>query len=475
MGWDKLPGELRLIIHEFIYAAYKIRPRWKDRYVAAGYARVCREWQWYFELFTFKTIFLDQDRIPDFDKITERDPRRRDMVKQIHLRVRLPEYDCSVCQDEEDRETKERNNLVFTRAAQDLLAVLAKWPRRKHNPACMRTMNGGLSLDIGIQSPSDCQHGFRDFRLQDDYPICFNYDAWADEAAKWEVEKERAEQMKLKPYHDPRHGWENGKQRPVPLEARMRITEKLTLHGYLPTVWVITALSLRRQFYRGIEIPSLMKILRALPDLRYFIHEPWFNVTAARQLIFEVEYGHLIRNLPTQNKRLQNIILFQDHSQALNLEQPMNRESWPLGNRLKSLVSQSLAETTRRSDMDLVSAGFLVEAFEFFHEFKDSLPKQPNDPRIWSSLKKLYLTSDHLNPDSSATKRREVLLRAGRAAALMLSLESFALWNGGKGFSYILRYIKPPSGTPKQPLLGLAYAINVAAIMDLSPELRAVW
>ena len=87
----------------------------------------------------------------------------------------------------------------------------------------------GISLKISAFSPSDCNHGFRDFRLQDDYPIWFYCDMDTDQDWNWAAERERADQMKLERYHDPDHGWENGRQGPVNVGARKRITEKLTL------------------------------------------------------------------------------------------------------------------------------------------------------------------------------------------------------------------------------------------------------
>lgn len=472
MSWEKLPGELRIGIYSHIYRAHRFRRRWKDRYIAVRYASVCREWQFYFEALTFNAIFLDQARISEFYKITKRVPRRRDLVKQIHLRVRLPEYDCSVCQKEEGPNAKERNNLVFTWAIRDLFVILSRWPRRKRKP---EYMEGGLTLDIGIHSQSDFRHGFRDFRLENDYPICFNYDAVPDSYAGLEVEHKRAIEILEKPYHDPHHGWVRGRPHRVSFGARLRITEQLVLRGYIPTVWVITAFSLRRQFHRGIEVSSLATILKALPDLCYFIHEPWLNVTTERQLVFETEYRQLLRHLPIQNKRLRSIVLFQDHSRLLNPRhmRPMNRAMWPSGDWLGRMLSRSLVETTRQADMEVVSAGFLIDAFEFFHEFRNNIPKQLNDSRVWNSLKRLYLTSDLLNPYCPSRTRQEVLVRAGRAAALMPNLERFVLWNCGKRFKYILLYFKWHSKFPWRPQLSLVSPREMH--QDLSAEVLAVW
>lgn len=482
MVWHRLPTEIRFEILMFVVDLRAAQFRQEDRYAFAGYASVCQEWQWFFESLNFGRVILDQDRISDFEKFITRVPRRRATVAQIHLHVRLAEYDCSICQVEEDQEARKQNNIIFTRAVVDLLAVLSKWPRRIIKPRFTMQMLGGLSLEISAFSPSDYQHGFRDFRLQDDYPIDFIFDTWGDEDMDWMVERERAEQMKLEQHHDPDHGWENGRQNPVSLGARKRVTEKLTMwdgavaggkHAWIPKVRAITTFTVRRQSYRGIDCPSLKRILGAFPNLHYFIHEPWYNVTPERQQLFETEYLRLIRSLPKINTKLRKVLLFQDSSRTLNPEKPTDGRGWSRGARTRRPLGRALAKTTRLSDMDFFSAGFLIDAFDFFHEFHANLPQQPDEVPGWSSLKTLYLTSGRLNPHLASWKRQDVLSRAGRAAAQMPSLESMVLWNGGEGFCYIMRYIR--FGIDREPMLVLASNIDDVVQFDFSPQVLAVW
>ncbi|KAK3370963.1 hypothetical protein B0T24DRAFT_303592 [Lasiosphaeria ovina] len=242
-------------------------------------------------------------------------------------------------------------------------------------------MMGGLSLEISAFSPSDYQHGFRDFRLQDGYPISFNFDAWADKHMDWPAKRERAEQ--LEQHHVPAHGWEKGRQGPVSLGARKRITEELTLRGennasgkdsQLPKVVAITAFTVRRQSYWGINTPSLEKILRKFLCLNYFIHEPWHNVTPEWQQLFESEHLKLIEALPKTSRKLRNLNLFQNSSKTLNPKIPTDGRGWRRGAETRRPLGRALAKTTRLLETEFVSAAFLVDAFDFFHEFRAALP-----------------------------------------------------------------------------------------------------
>jgi len=61
----------------------------------AGYASVCREWQFFFEPHNFQRLVIDQDRLRNLDKFTK--GSRRAFVKHVWLLIRLDEYDCSAC------------------------------------------------------------------------------------------------------------------------------------------------------------------------------------------------------------------------------------------------------------------------------------------------------------------------------------------------------------------------------------------
>ncbi|KAK3363776.1 hypothetical protein B0T25DRAFT_492724 [Lasiosphaeria hispida] len=450
MSWHTLPAELQQMILQFLTPTYLEIFQSEDPYVRAGYARVCREWQWFFEPVTFRRLLLDQDRTSDLDKFTSRVIQRRSYV----------------CQLEEDKKSRKKNNAIFTKAITGLLIILSKWPKREEHPKTPMSARG-IYLDLSTFSPSDYQHSFRDFRLQPDYPIWFNWDAYADLDLDFPVERKRAAQLQAEPFHDPSHGWENGHQGPVALGARKRVTEPVTLHGTLPVVNLTTAFAIRRQSTRAIKTNSVKKLLSAFPNLHHFTHEPWQAATAERQQLFTSNYLSLLKNLPPRLPHLQTLTLFQDNSLPLRPTENQHTSSKHLG--------RALSKTTRRNtSLTELSASFLVDAYDFFHGFDaPQLEQPPSNPQTWDTLKTLYLTSSRLNPTIARWKRRQVLARAGRAAALMPRLEQMVLWNGGEGFGYYVVYNRV--GHHGAPMLVLVSSFRSAWRYDLSPDVVAVW
>lgn len=107
-SWNALPNEVRWIIFGMVaedhYTDYNFEGK---RHLLAGYAVVCRQWCYFFEELTFHSLVLDQNRVKDLQRITERRSRRF-WIRHLWLRVRLDEYDCDVCREEEDIDTELR-------------------------------------------------------------------------------------------------------------------------------------------------------------------------------------------------------------------------------------------------------------------------------------------------------------------------------------------------------------------------------
>lgn len=103
--WSRLPAEIRLIILDMVAEDYRFHC--SEPHVRAGYATVCREWQPVFEQRNFQRLTIDQERVCQMEKIMGKNGRR-DYLEHIFLRVRLDEYDCTVCQFKEDEKTKKR-------------------------------------------------------------------------------------------------------------------------------------------------------------------------------------------------------------------------------------------------------------------------------------------------------------------------------------------------------------------------------
>lgn len=181
------------------------------------------------------------------------------------------------------------NNNTFNKALWDLLFILSKWIGvvGSHREC-------GLKLELGVYSPSDCKHTFRDFHLEEDYP----YQVIKDMEKNADAYKLRIDRLGLDNLNDPYHGWVNGRQEGLSLEAKQRIMgtvsiednlPQLSIYPYtFPKVEIVTCLIIRRQFYRKIAAKSLDRLLReSFICLRALRHETWCDVDSQQQLCYE--------------------------------------------------------------------------------------------------------------------------------------------------------------------------------------------
>ncbi|KAM9882294.1 F-box domain-containing protein [Verticillium dahliae] len=105
--WNSLPLEIRWMIRDRIRDFNQQSPNARPHYQRPSL--VCREWHSWFTYDSFRLLVLDQDRIHDFDRLVSDNETRRGYVECIVLRVKLPEYGCLSC-DEEEEENTARNN-----------------------------------------------------------------------------------------------------------------------------------------------------------------------------------------------------------------------------------------------------------------------------------------------------------------------------------------------------------------------------
>ncbi|KAK4443269.1 hypothetical protein QBC34DRAFT_478095 [Podospora aff. communis PSN243] len=271
-NFSRLPAELRQMVLK------SSNPSESLKHVRAGYASVSREWQDFFEPETFRRLVLDQERLPELEKMLARCPWRRDYIQQIHLRVKLEEYSCDTCHSaESNRQLMVRNNALFTKAVRDLVTMISEWPERKvrrNAPASER----GIALDISFASPSDYNHACRQPHMDPSYPIWFDAEARADEALDFPSAQQRI------------------------------ISEAVTLQGgKLPQAPLVTSLSIRRQSYRQIKSTALKRLLAAFPNVSALTWEPWHPVTTTN-------LTSLNDSLPTHAANLKSLVLFQDRS-----------------------------------------------------------------------------------------------------------------------------------------------------------------
>ncbi|KAK0648709.1 hypothetical protein B0T16DRAFT_388891 [Cercophora newfieldiana] len=259
MSWNKFPTEIRLMILELVRPSPTDTFQPENKHLQSRYTRVCKEWQHFFEPGIFRQLFIRKDRISDLDKVTSRVPRRQHLVQETHLRIMLPEYNLKVSQPNQMTGSQaRRRNAVFTKAIRSAQI----WEK-------------GIALSISTYSPSDCQHGFRDFDPQDGQPIWFTTDALANKALDFPVQRARAAQGTSQTPNDNSPG------------DQEQITKALTIQGgNFHKVPLVQSLSHSRQSCRAISSSTLNKLLRAFPNLHTLVHERWVDATTELQKAF---------------------------------------------------------------------------------------------------------------------------------------------------------------------------------------------
>ncbi|KAH7313645.1 hypothetical protein B0I35DRAFT_513279 [Stachybotrys elegans] len=436
-GWNQLPAEIRRLVFDYFLLGIDLRA---DRYARARAASVCREWQGYFEWVNFETLLVDQDRLQDLEGIVGYHPRRQARVRTISMRVRLDEYDCSECMAEEDHATSKRNEHIFVNALFHLLLILSKWEPRKSSP--------GIDLDLGVYSPSDGQHGLRDFRLSEGYDILPSHDGlYLDERLDmaYQYHHSTASQSNLSC-----PGWSATRREGLNLQGGKRLVatvgDGLPLcvrvrdpRGRLikpPKVGVLTSLAIRRQYYRHISCRIVSKVLReSMVNVRQVRYETWELLDSWSHTRLQRDICRLLSDLLPMN--LCSIHLFQESNPILYAFGPR----WPRPPIVK--LGALLAELAR--NLKEVSASFLVDACNFFTPIDPSIPgwkEVLQTTPFFAKLEHLALTTHIISEGSSMMALEKVLISAGAAALYrMPCLKIMEVWEFSPRFdeAYVFR------------------------------------
>ncbi|OPB37575.1 hypothetical protein A0O28_0044870 [Trichoderma guizhouense] len=143
--WKDLPLELKWQIFEAIPKAWPYQS-------IANYAAVNREWQYYFEKKTFRTLVLNYSDIDDLRQIVR---GREDIIKRIWLRIQPPAWECFTCGILEPFDQLARNNRVFTNALWTLMDILSSWGEIDGSDG-----GSGLTLEISVHAESKLRNRF---------------------------------------------------------------------------------------------------------------------------------------------------------------------------------------------------------------------------------------------------------------------------------------------------------------------------
>ncbi|KAK0623933.1 hypothetical protein B0T14DRAFT_495323 [Immersiella caudata] len=136
------------------------------------------------------------------------------------------------------------------------------------------------------------------------------------------------------------------------------------------------------------------------------------------------EYLSVLDPLVAHPTRLNSLTLFQDR--AHNPRHGYFPTPYIPGTSTRRALGVRLAKISETARIEHLSVAFLVDAVDFFHQFRHGVSASA---RLWNNFKTLCLTAHRLNRHESKKKLEAILIRRGRAASLMPALESMAIWN----------------------------------------------
>ncbi|KAH6682301.1 hypothetical protein F5X68DRAFT_263279 [Plectosphaerella plurivora] len=226
-GWNNLPNELRDMIADEVRGDIG-KPQSSASNPYKSLPLVSRDWQYYFSHINFHTLFLDQDRLDGFKRYLDNNKSRQHHVKHIFLRVKLPDYDCSTCYQDEGEDESSQHKHLFFNTLQRLFTIISKggWLDGTSQP--------WITLDIGIYSPSDGNHAFRDYRFSPDYHT----------DAEGEAYKRHRDQV-ASANDDPCPGWQRAIAKKKPLMgAKRRLLSIISCPGNFFSYWNTIKLAL---------------------------------------------------------------------------------------------------------------------------------------------------------------------------------------------------------------------------------------
>lgn len=201
----------------------------------------------------------------------------------------------------------------------------------------------------------------------------------------------------------------------------------------LPRVRVVQGLVIRRQFYRAFSVVKALRFLfRSLTRLEHFTYETWRGINtknySGKTLRDQDNYFLFLDLFELRRRSLQMVSIYED-AHAMFREHILRKRSPALG--------RALAKSSR--NFDELHASHNVDAKDFFHDFWPGKNPTAFDKKIeWKNLEILTMTSYSLTPSDY-----DELIRAAAAAAQkMPRLVIMELWNGGRGYACIFRYVR---------------------------------
>ncbi|CAK7207380.1 hypothetical protein SEUCBS139899_010190 [Sporothrix eucalyptigena] len=458
-GWKNLPLEIRQTILERV-AGYKYPPR-AHGYIGlhervARHATVCREWQRFFEQYTFCTLSLCQHSLTDLEHcVAGQKAYRMGYLAKLRLAVELAPYNCQDCDRRERPEEISRNDDCFTFFYLALLRILAQWPAPSGDTKRTIYTSEGLLLSLVAHSVSDRLHSFHDFRHLFDVP---EFDSTRPQPDHRPIMDARDSVTSW------RHQFANGtRMGPVFPEARERVmgghpisltipaaqaASCLVRNGTSPTpaiaipsLPVIQCICITRQHYRMLHVHLIAQLVASCPNLNFLRLEHWRQITADNFREVEQSFIDMLRGpLPPS---LRHMALYQESYHVLNdPSSPVTKASpcwqvgWAAAKACQTLKSASFAFLADAKDVlegiapleGVTRTDCICRRCTRWTNGTSQPPEFTPALYSWPRLEHLVLTSTVLVPRTPVNVIQGLLGLAGHAAARLPALKTLEIW-----------------------------------------------
>ncbi|KAF5603757.1 hypothetical protein FPCIR_1196 [Fusarium pseudocircinatum] len=383
-SWAFLPQEIRRMILEDISS----QRRWSCA------STVCKEWHAIVASKNLNRLELNGSSAEGLKTII----LQRHLIRRVYLNIQIPLYMCRQCRIYIPSIVPVE---LVIKALQKLTKALATWEPTHH-----------VTLELNVYSPSDPEHCFKNhlygFKHENDGNL---------------LEKQKA-------WHDPDHGWIEGKQVAPPTAAvihqlfRTVITE--VGGNRPPEVPAVKGVVIRRQMRRKIDRAALSNLLKQFPNLESINYEPWrvlFHVLDPPGSIYDQS---LQDGLPTWPQHIRSVTIFEDFNEQImkalrrDVNPMLTVANMQIETRRHTKYELGEAFAVKSRNLEHLSVSFMIDARDFF-----TACKMISD---WPQLRSLILTTP-LMTKGSRGRISDFLVNAGRVAQKMQHLKSLAIWH----------------------------------------------
>lgn len=385
---------------------------------AASYASICKEWYSYFEPYIFRRLTLTLKRLDEFEAMIK--GHRRSFVKYIWFR-----FERSVKLDAARvtfRHQLDHNR--FAVAMLQLFQILSEWEMSDGGQS-------GITLELTAFSAADPDYSMKDTVPEELKDIDLTIDS-----------DELSAIYDKTPRRTPKFRFTDARRR-----RRFELWDFYTQQDCgpvsatpLPHVRLITELVVRRQMHSSFFGVYMQAILPALPKLEFLTYEPCSTVshwrrTHANPSAFMKE---IITLVPSSIRRLQ---VFEDDPALYDSQRALLRR-----HNDRVALGRLVADLTQDKEPEALAMSFIIDAEDFFSDFRTPQISRPQSKLGWLNLKSLVLTSSVIAP-GFMERVTHLLLAAARAAQHMPKLEIMELYYASSNNGGIFTYIHDEQGS----------------------------